>query len=457
MNSTKMKSRNKHIIKCLYLYIVTICSLSLMFTPTTLFADDGMVEDESQNYGYNDQNDQYVPQQTAAAGTVTEVSNEGCTDQNCCPKFPVGIIFDRTSSEWVGASVFISLMRGYQALDDALLPSSEGDHSAYTVLGRFGKLVLEDVLFSTGAVAQHEIFGHGARAREFKLPVKRYQVLPYSGYTLFSSKYNQLTLNEKIALDAAGMEGTGILARRIRDYWLASKFMDPREAHLYLLTALDQPLYALSTHKEPNGLRSSNDISSYVAQINQWYGHHVLSVRQLRQLALFDFLDPYLYYSIYSMGLYVFDGAKCWKYPMIPIGDYQYLPGFRVALAPYGPEVQFVNYIRSLENTLQARFRYGHTDQRRSWGIGLEATRLWSSDLINIDGKLEIWNQPRLFKATAGEATTKLGAGLWGTLRWCVFSRVELLGQVGYKSSGYVPAEPLKSGPIFRAGFNLNI
>lgn len=450
---------------CLSAALFNLAILSVTLAPTALANnannnDSGIGDDQYNTQSYDSQacdSQSYSSQSCSTSGTVTNIPQDGCSN-SCCPRFPVGLIFDRTSSEWVGASIFISLLRGYQALDDMLLPNSEGDHSAYTILGRFGKLVIEDVIFSTGMVAQHEVFGHGARAREFKVPVLRYQVLPYSGYTQLSYKYNFLTPNEKIAIDAAGMEATGILAKRIRDYWLASKFIDEREAHLYVLNALDQPLYALNTRREPyNNIHNSNDISSYVAQINQWYGHQVLSVRRLRQLALFDFLDPYLYYSFFSMGMYIVEGVQCWEYPMIPIGDYQYLPGFRIALAPYGPETQFINYIRSAENTIQARFRYGHTDQRKSWGAGVEITRFWSSDLINLDAKLEIWNQPRLFKANAGQATPKFGAGLWGTLRWCVFSQVELLGQVGYKSSGYVPAEPLKSGPIFRAGFNLNI
>jgi len=451
------------------LLIATLCSITLNLAITPIAyayegddggaAASGAAEYDNQNYSEQNYNDQYAPAPVATSGTVTEVPPlANGTSENCCPKFPVGIIVDPTFSQVVGASLYITLLRGYQAIDDNYFPDSQGDRSAFTVLGRLGKWIVEDIILSTGMVAQHEIFGHGARGREFKLRITDYQVLPYKGYTEFTaSSYNRLYPNEKIALNAAGMEGTGILAKRIRDYWLASKFIDEREAHSYAINYLDQTLYALNTKKEPNNTNTGNDIKGYVREINSWYGKQVLSVRELRQTILWDLLDPYLWYSYYSMAMYIFDGSKCFEYPMIPIGDYQYLPGVRILLAPYGFEYQLNNYIRSAENTIQARFRYGRTDNRRSWGASLEVTRLWTSDLINLDAKAEIWNQPRLFKGNAGEATSKLGAGLWGTLRWCVNNQIELLGQIGYKSSGYVPGEPLNHGTIIRAGFNLNI
>lgn len=385
-------------------------------------------------------------------------SQSAAGDPAGCPKLPVGLIFDKNLSAVSGASFFKTLLRGYQGLDESLFPDSQGDKSAYMMLGRFGKWVLEDALFSTMMIGQHEVFGHGARAREFHLHISRYRVTPWSGYVKYSSsKYNQLSSSEKVAFIAGGMEGTSILAKRVRDQFFDCNLIDQRAAHLYAVSMLDQPLYILGTKKEDTFKNDGNDVNAYIKEVNNWHGNNAISHKKLRRYATMDFVDPFFFYSIYTMGQYIYDGSSCWDFPMFNIGEYKYLPGLRTALAPYGPETQFINYIKGIDQTIQATFRYGKTGSKQSMGAALEVLRLYSADLLNVDGRLDVWQQPKLFIAAAHQAPRQFGSALSFTGRYRLSNCIEVLGQVGYKSKGYIPGESLKQSPILRVGLNADM
>lgn len=393
------------------------------------------------------------------SGLSSPASNSYTSDGStpCCPKGAIGIILDKDFSPLVGSAGLISVWRAYMSLDDHLYPSSQGDTSGYMMLGRLGKLALEDVALSTGMVTQHEIFGHGWRAREFNIPVFKYLVRPYSGYTEFQlNKYNQLSPSERIAFTAGGMEADGILAKQLRNRWLDTKSIDEREGHFYLITALDQTLYVMNTRQAGN-VDYEDDVQAYVQQLNNWFGKPVLNQRKLRHKERVDFLDPYLWYSLYSMGHYLLDGTQCFEYPMIPIGDYQYLPGFRLALAPYGPEYQFINYVRAPDCTLQITLRYSNTGGKNSQGLILETTRLWTADCLSFDGRFDMWCQPELFTQQAHQATRDVGGAASVVARYRIVNNFELMGQLGYKSTGYMPGEALRRGPIVRAGFFVHL
>jgi hypothetical protein len=380
------------------------------------------------------------------------------TETNALKREPVGLTFDRYFSPTTGADAMISVLRAYQVLDDAVIPNSAGDQHFGMIMGRIGKLIfIEGLLTSTQTIAQHEIFGHGYRAREFHVPNLRYHVTPWRGWiSMNASKFNQLSINEQSAISAGGVEGTSILAKQIRTRWFNSQSnsIDSREADLYIRAALDQTLYVLDTKRQrdktfPNG----HDVITYITEINQWYQNTVLSSHKLRQKVLLDFIDPYLFYSAYSLGHYIIEGNQLWQYPIISIGEYQYLPAMRLALAPYGPEYQFINFIKGCEQSYIATLRYGNTGGRHSSGLSLDILRLISSDLFFIDSKADLWHQPKMFATTAAMAKGHFGAALSLVMRYRIVPKIDLTGQMGYKTTGYIPGEALRHSPILRVGF----
>ena len=371
-------------------------------------------------------------------------------------KQPVGLMFDRYFSSTFGSSLMISINRGYQLLDDTLIPSTEGDTSLAMMAGRFGNLLfIQGTVVGLQTITQHEVFGHGFRAREFHVPVISYRVTPWSGRTTFdANKYNQLSQSEKMAFVTGGMEANSILAKEVRSGWLESQTIDSREAHLYLFSSFDQTEYILDTKRKGDKTFSSgHDVMNYINGINQWYQKPVLTPHKLRQRAIIDFLDPYLFYSFYSLGQYVVEGNHTWEYPMISIGEYRYLPLMRTALAPYGSEYQLINLIKSPEYVIQATLRYGNTGGRHSSGLGIEVANLFTSDLLRLDGKADLWNQPKLFVQNAAAAKSKMGGALSVIGRYRVVDKIDLVGQAGYKTTGFMQGEALKHSPILRVGF----
>jgi len=367
---------------------------------------------------------------------------------------PVGLIFDRHFSPYTGAEMATTLLRGYEWLDDKLIPSTTGDTSFSMILGRTGKALVELVLFDFLTTFQHEVFGHGFRAREFGVPVHRYEVTFFSGGTTYLDgfRFNSLSLNEQIAINAGGVEANNIMAKRVRDRWLNTGRMDNREALFYLLNEFEQTYYIGSTKSKSPGINDGHDIFNYVQDINRWFGRPVLTTSQLRRKTRVDYLNPYFFYSLFSIGQYVFDGTQTMEYPMFHIGDYHYLPAMHLVLAPYGTEYNFLNFIRCGERVYQANIRFGETGGQHSYGLALEATKLMTTDLIDLDGKLDVWYQPKMFTFRATNSH-KAGAALSmiGHLRFG--QSAELIGQLGYKTTGFMLGEELRHSPIMRIGF----
>lgn len=431
--------------------------MALIAASLSLISGFGSAEEYAQGE-QTFQGHSYLSETSAFTENKVEKTTFETTEPITFEREPVGLTFDRHFSPITGADAMLTILRGYQALDDALVPSSVGDKSFGMIAGRIGKLLfIEGILTSTQMIAQHEVFGHGYRAREFHVPNLRYRVTPWSGWiSMNAAKFNQLSSNEKIAIMAGGMEGTSVLANRIRTRWFNSSAnsIDSREAHLYLNASLDQTMYVLDTKRRGDKTFSAgHDVINYINEVNHWYQKNAIDTHKLRRKILLDFVDPYLFYSAYSLGNYIVEGSQIWEYPMISIGEYQYLPATRIALAPYGPEYQLINFIKGPEQSYIATMRYGNTAGRRSSALGLDVLKLIASDLLFIDAKADIWHQPKMFATTASTAKGHFGAALSLIARYRIAPKVDITGQAGYKTTGYMPGEVLKHSPILRIGF----
>jgi hypothetical protein len=130
---------------------------------------------------------------------------------------------------------------------------------------------------------------------------------------------------------------------------------------------------------------------------------------------------------------------------------------FRLNFTPFGTEYQFNNYIKTPCRIVQANLRIGETGHKQTWGVGLTATQLLNTDLLTIDGKLDVWKQPQLFKSTAALAKNQLGAAASFIARYKIAPQLDINAQIGYKTSGYLQGEPLRRGVIFKIGFGVYI
>ncbi len=367
----------------------------------------------------------------------------------------LGLTLDRYYTPAVGSELVLSLLHGVQTLEDRVLQQTQGDTRLQPVLARIGQFAIEGLLWNTATTAQHEIFGHGFRARECHMPAHYRVNIGGGGRVRFPvATYNQLSYHEKAAFNAGGMEATSRLAKDLRDQWLNHTHMDMREAHVYLNASLDQTLYMRDAFKkDKNAIANGHDVGNYVAEVNTWHGATVLTNDKLKNRALLDLLDPYLFYSVYGVGHYLYDGTQSFEYPMINLGDYQYLPALRVIPAPYGIEYQWMNFVKGPDYDIQAGLRAGKTGTLGSHALDLEINRIFSSDLLFMDLKSSLWHQPKLFTASAATTKGHMGAALSIIARYRMTQSVELSGQAGYKTTGYMPGEILKHTPILRVGF----
>lgn len=363
---------------------------------------------------------------------------------------------DKYYSPYMGANWNIAGLRAYQAIDDIVASSSEGDCSACMSAIRAGKWFFEFTLFTFGSVLQHEYFGHGARAREFDIGTS-YHINVYSGNTVYNaSEYNNLDANQKAALSSGGVEATSILSQQIERGWMWHDYLDNREATMFLVNALDQSVYAFST--SGHFLHPDNDAQSYIANVNAWYGTNALTSHKLKVSVAWDWLDPMLYISAWSLFKYLWMGQPGICFDTLHIGESRFMPTTRTLLAPYGPEFQLQAHLISPDDRYYGVFlRYGHLHGHNSYGADLLVNPMALFDCWYLTNWLSVWHQPHLLQP--GNATTNTSK--WGFAEFLgayynVTSGIYAYGELGYKVSGYVPGVQLSEGVIWRVGFRFD-
>lgn len=363
------------------------------------------------------------------------------------------IIVDEHWSPYAGAALNQSIFHVYTTFDDKNLPSSIGKTGFLWGTGRLGKILLEDLFSSFLMVVQHEIFGHGYRGREFGFSNISYSLGLGHGSTSFSlTEYYSLSFTEQAALSAAGMEADTILSEQIRKRWFLSDKIDRRDALLFLQTALDQPNYIYGTDDE--SFVNSNDVNSYVTEINEWYGKTVLSKRQLRHRDYWDLFDPTIYFSVYSLIDYVLNAKANSPMFMFNIKNYRYLPTPRLLLAPYGPEFQLQNHVVTpKESLIQINLRYGNTGSMQTYGIDFFMWPIISYNNVEFGNKLYVWRQPLfLTQNDAVGIQQRIGVADLVSIIYKMNNRWAILNEIGYKTSGYIPGDALGNSWIWRMG-----
>ena len=367
------------------------------------------------------------------------------------------IILDKYLSPYSGSSLIQNFNEIYKSLDDRYLLSSAGKTNFIWVTARFSKLLIETIFAEFLTTAQHEIFGHGYRGREFRFSKIMYRVGIGSGYTAFYMKdYNRLTLNQKAAFSAAGNEANTILAQQLRATWLKNNLIDNRDATLYYANQFEQIKYVYITKEYSS---NSNDIIGYMKNINAWHGNNTtLTLNKLRLSVLWDLLDPALYNSLSSIGSYLVTGKQQEQLFMFTVGRYKYLPSARTLFTPWGLEYQLQNYIKTpTQELIQVNLRYGKTSSVSSYGLDLHIKPIWSYKHFTFGNKLSLWKQPKLGLALASLAPTSYGIAEYINIEYAYNKIFSLYGEIGYKTAGYIPGNPLENGVVYGAGFTINL
>jgi hypothetical protein len=316
-------------------------------------------------------------------------------------------------------------------------------------------------------VVNHEVFGHGARLRErFAGPIG-YHIdppPPYGGGGGSTSFIfdREPTAREVLAVHAGGMEASAVAAALVAHDAFEGHRMRPRDALRYLDFELDTLAYVLST--DPGREDRGHDVAAFLETYNQVAvaaGSPPLTVRALRRQALVGLANPMLAYAVVGVGRYLATGVTDVTVPTLSIAGVRYLPMVRYRLAPYGTEWSLVNELGGRIRSTTLELRVGRAPRVTPWAVGVRQRDVASWRGWNVDAAVDVWRQPRLAALAANERLTtdaRTGVLVRGRVErpimpvWFSPDRATLIVDVGVKSDGFVPGEPLRAGIVLRGG-----
>lgn len=411
-----------------------------------------------------------------------EATSQEAIAQEVTARAGYAVMVDESMSARVGAENLAAAHRALYGLENRLLKPRLFDERTVArksagVLYRLGKsLLVDNVIDYLAMLTQHEVFGHGARMREFGFKRITYRLAlppPYgrgtgsaSGYT---SRDRRTTRHERISVYAGGSEANTLLSSSIRSRWLHRGRANTRELALYLYSSMDLTGYILQTRDSSgdNAGRdgTNNDILNYLKDINGLEGYtnpdsYELTLERLRTLSLIRFLDPTVIWALYTYGTsYLLRGASESTLPMLRTGRIGYLPVFRLGLTPFGPAVHLENLFVAPGRVLNIHLRYGVPSFHRFGGIGASYDRIVIHRGISLEPRVELWHQPALLLGgrTTRTGTKGFGGGLWLEGRYTHASldlAPAVLVEAGYKTDGFLEGEPLARGFVLRFGLS---
>jgi hypothetical protein len=339
---------------------------------------------------------------------------------------------------------------------------------------RFVAPVYEFVFAGGLSVVQHEVFGHGSRAREFDLDPDYGFGLDFSGWT--SVGKDPASNEQNIMLAAGGTEADSVLAHRILRDLYTGDGTDGSKIPLMLLTKVDFSLYCLITPDPADSpddfseeYNNGNDIAYYLVsrQAQQrnanpgavWNNEYSIdfddpqlrdNYDELRQAAIWNLVDPAALAALYGYAAdHVIRGKTQVRPPVIPLGgDFGLTAGTRAFIGPdeitrfldfywITPGPLVTAYGRDLANPIERTY---------GWGGGIYRIPVVSGLSFGLAG--DIWQVPEsaqgLYDGSGWNAVGELDA--------LVFEHCGLSFKVGSKSEGFFPGTPMASGFYGGAG-----
>ena len=327
------------------------------------------------------------------------------------------------------------------------------------------------------STVQHEVFGHGSRAREFNLDPNYGFGFDFSGWTSVGKDPESNLQNIMIA--GGGTEGDSIMAHRILLDLYTGDGTEGSKIPLMAIAKMDFSLYCLIT-KDPRDSRTDftsdytdgNDVAYYLVSrqaqrrggdpADVWNNNYApdftdpllgRNYEDLHAAAIWNLVDPA---ALAAMFGYVADhvlGKRTQvRPPVIPLGGGCGMTvGTRAFLGPeevtrfldlylVTPGPLFTVYARDLQSSV---------DQTYGYGGGVYGVPLGSRVKVSLTG--DLWQTPEsreaLYDGTGWNACGEVNA--------FVSETVGLSFKVGSKSEGFFPGCPMDSGVYGGAGLLL--
>lgn len=381
--------------------------------------------------------------------------------------------WDRNLSPAAGADNLLFAYGAFGRLEDRLLPTRLFEEErfagrALSIAYRLGKVACLDLPAAQSLpLVQHEVFGHGWRAREEGYGHIRYDLSPPppygpgEGLTSWTYPDGFAPTDDSLMLAQAGIEAEDILAKRQRDLFLRGGSLDLHGALLYFASSLGLADYVRATSGDETDM--SNDVAAWLSLVNGKAGRdrpadRWISREDLERRTLLSLADPFLWYSGGFVLDYIWDGRSRRRYPMIPFGPARWLPGLGYRLSPFGGQYLAENLVVLRPRVAVLRAAWGSGELGASWGADLETRDLARWRGYSLDAAVRAWSQPVL-RPEAGSpgpsGSSRFGAGLSAeVISPALFPGFPLRLAAGFsaKRPGYVPGESLGADFAWRAG-----
>ncbi len=390
--------------------------------------------------------------------------------------------WDPALSSEVGAENLVTLRRGLMHLEHQVLPLQWGNEDtwhekAFGVAYRLSRVVfLERPFTSALHLTQHEVFGHGAAARQTGAFGTTYDIgLPWpygsgGGRAYYPSEANFHAV-EDVYATANGPNSALELARVVRGRAMLRGTLYYDEVALGVSGHFDLPLYILGTDDRT----AEGDVATYLRDLP----HSSLTLTTLKRRALVSLADPFILLALgSSLRNHFWRGTKTAPLPTIEWRSVRYLPSVHLALSPFGPEVVLEHLAVHGTRLWRVSTRLGDGPYGRFGGAGLDVRNVLRTSRLRTDVRLDVWYQPlRLLSPpvrttrsrrrppgrSAPESSpivdpfavggrVEVSASIRPTPDWPVFAT----GTLGYKTDGFVVGERLDEGVLVEFGLRLD-
>jgi hypothetical protein len=383
-------------------------------------------------------------------------------------------IFDHYWSPHSSSSILISSRALLNEAEDFVFRAK---HAQYSVGGRIATTVLNTVLNCFLVVVNHEVHGHGFRARSLGITISRYSFSLNGGATHYYLQPLLTPYDERLLVTMGGIEANNVLAQQLLFKSFRELSLDRRTYDLLLSAYWDLPGYVLLTHFSDTARNSpGNDISCYIKEINHKHSTNGIDTDKMVQGILVYLCNPVLYISLWTQLDDLFTRKDSFRIPHLKLGHTNYMPLIRMGLTPFGLVYYLENYIGHGNKTFLVSISGGHSPYytRGYGGIQLQTDELWTYKNYGLDVIGNLWCQPKMQLRINGQIE---GENCWDRLMRIHSNQIEdknywgglvginnkfrfgkliaLNASISYKTAGFIEGIVANSGFIVSAGFSL--
>ena len=323
-------------------------------------------------------------------------------------------------------------------------------------------------------VVEHEVFGHGGRARELGSSAGFHLGSPWAGRTSYSTfDAGGLSDEDLLRVYAGGSEANGSTATGIERELAAGRSARPLEWLFLASNRLVASDYVLRTTpdpmKDPAGFHAEwsggGDVARYLGYLHARYHGQttvtptgsspalIAQYRRLRRQAYWNAADPGTWLSLWSVGRQIGTGRESAPLPLPTLAGRRFLPILSSDWLPDGGVASLEAVFSSTErNSPDDRARWRSIVLRRGRGpggafgaLGAASERILRREWVRVGAEIELWSRPG----------RRAGGGL--RLRF-TNPKGRLAGsfvEVGAKSAGHWPGRPAGTGLMIRIGGTL--